>query len=62
MTCFLQVGSKLILDNRIFVKQGNLTIHDLEKDDHGQYECEAENEVARMVVTTKLIVQSKINY
>ncbi|XP_061164705.1 uncharacterized protein LOC133173705 isoform X4 [Saccostrea echinata] len=36
---------------------GNLTIRSLEKEDHGRYECQAENEVKTIVVGTDLIIQ-----
>ncbi|XP_060590949.1 uncharacterized protein LOC132745946 isoform X3 [Ruditapes philippinarum] len=37
---------------------GNLTIHNLQKSDHGVYECEASNEVRKIVVSTLLTVQN----
>lgn len=37
---------------------GNLTITSLRKEDHGRYECQAENEVKTIVRGTDLIIQS----
>lgn len=41
---------------------GNLTIISLRKEDHGRYECQAENEVKTIVVGTDLIIQSTSGY
>ena len=37
----------------------SLTIRDLIKPDHGIYECQATNEIATIVTSTKLIVECK---
>ncbi|XP_021375947.1 uncharacterized protein LOC110464826 isoform X2 [Mizuhopecten yessoensis] len=52
-----KVGGQLTFASRIQLIGGNLTIRNLDKGDHGRYECEAENSVARMVITTELIIQ-----
>ncbi|XP_033758401.1 protein turtle-like [Pecten maximus] len=52
-----KVGGQIIFGPRFQLIGGNLTIKDLVKEDHGRYECEAENSVARMVISTELIVQ-----
>ena len=46
-------------DGRVQQNGGNLTIYSLQKSDHGVYECEASNEVRKIVVSTLLTVQSK---
>ena len=38
----------------------NLSIINIEKKDHGMYECEARNDYTRIVTQTRLIVESKI--
>ncbi|KAL4228522.1 putative aminophospholipid-translocase [Mactra antiquata] len=48
----------LNFDGRIQHNSGNLTIFDLQKSDHGVYECEASNEVRKIVISTMLTVQN----
>ncbi|XP_053409115.1 uncharacterized protein LOC123561484 isoform X2 [Mercenaria mercenaria] len=48
----------LQFDGRIQQTGGNLTIRSLQKSDHGVYECEASNEVRKIVVSTLLTVQN----
>lgn len=50
----------LASDGRVKLEGGNLTITSLRKEDHGRYECQAENEVKTIVVGTDLIIQSNI--
>ncbi|KAI1287486.1 Protein turtle [Halotydeus destructor] len=50
-------GAKLPKD-RAFIRQGNLTIKALKKEDHGKYECIVENEIATIVTATHLYVDS----
>ncbi|XP_069115599.1 uncharacterized protein [Argopecten irradians] len=52
-----KVAGQIIFGPRFQINGGNLTIKNLVKEDHGRYECEAENSVARMVISTELIVQ-----
>ena len=56
--CLQSIGA-LTNDGRIQVISGNLTIQALRKSDHGVYECEASNEVRKIVTTTELVIQSK---
>ncbi|XP_023242478.1 protein borderless-like, partial [Centruroides sculpturatus] len=51
-------GKKLPRD-RTFIRGGNITIRGLRKEDHGQYECVLENEIATLVTSTLLLVESK---
>lgn len=51
-------GSKLPKD-RSSVRSGNLTIKSIKKEDHGVYECVIENEIATLVATTLLLVNSE---
>ena len=55
----IQAAGDLEYDGRVQVINGNLTIQGLQKSDHGIYECEASNEVRKIVTTTELIIQSK---
>lgn len=50
-------GSKLPKD-RTISRQGNLTIKSIKKEDHGRYECVLENEIATLVASTHLYVDS----
>lgn len=50
-------GSKLPKD-RSFIRQGNLTIKNIKKDDYGKYECVLENEIATLVTSALLYVDS----
>ncbi|XP_067132158.1 protein turtle-like isoform X17 [Centruroides vittatus] len=50
-------GKKLPRD-RTFIRGGNITIRGLRKEDHGQYECVLENEIATLVTSTLLLVES----
>ena len=45
--------------DRAFIRSGNLTIKSLKKDDHGKYECVLENEIALLVSSTMLHVNSE---
>ncbi len=51
-------GSKIPRD-RSYIRSGNLTIKSLKKEDHGKYECVLENEIATLVASTLLLVNSK---
>lgn len=44
--------------DRAFIRQGNLTIKSIKKEDHGRYECVLENEIATLVASTHLYVDS----
>ncbi|XP_048773272.2 uncharacterized protein LOC125678683 isoform X5 [Ostrea edulis] len=48
---------KLSNGGRVKLNGGNLTITSLRKEDHGRYECQAENEVKTIVRGTDLIIQ-----
>ncbi|KAJ6223357.1 hypothetical protein RDWZM_001902, partial [Blomia tropicalis] len=50
-------GLKVSRD-RASLRAGNLTIKLLKKEDHGQYECILENEIASIIARTMLIVNS----
>ncbi|GFQ66732.1 protein turtle, partial [Trichonephila clavata] len=50
-------GPKLPRD-RSMIRGGNLTIRGLKKEDHGRYECVLENEIATLVTSTLLLVES----
>ncbi|RWS31959.1 protein turtle-like protein [Leptotrombidium deliense] len=50
-------GAKLPKD-RAFIRGGNLTLKAIKKDDHGNYECVLENEIATLVTRTLLLVDS----
>ena len=47
--------------DRASLRAGNLTIKLLKKEDHGQYECILENEIASIIARTMLIVNSKLS-
>ncbi|UYV64130.1 IGSF9B [Cordylochernes scorpioides] len=51
-------GLKLPRD-RVSQRGGNLTIKHLAKEDYGRYECVLENEIATLVTSTVLLVESK---
>ena len=59
MNIFLQVQGSIIFDSRMVLNVGNLTIYGLTKSDHGVYECEASNEVRKIITSTEIIIQSK---
>ncbi|XP_076367006.1 protein turtle homolog A-like isoform X1 [Tachypleus tridentatus] len=40
---------------------GNLTIHNLHKEDHGRYECVLENDVATLVTSTMIVIEVDIS-
>ncbi|ESO93751.1 hypothetical protein LOTGIDRAFT_104558, partial [Lottia gigantea] len=44
--------------NRIQINNGNLTINDLIKEDHGFYECIATNDIASVVAVTELRIMN----
>lgn len=44
--------------DRSVLRGGNLTIKGLKKEDHGRYECVLENEIATLVTSTLLLVES----
>lgn len=50
-------GQKLPKD-RATLRAGNLTIKSIKKEDHGRYECALENEIATLVTSTYLMVDS----
>ncbi len=50
-------GTKLPKD-RASIRSGNLTIKSIKKEDHGTYECVLENEIATLVASTLLLVNS----
>ncbi|CAM1297979.1 IGSF9B (predicted) [Pycnogonum litorale] len=43
---------------RIIIRGGNLTLKGLKKEDYGHYECVIQNEVATLVTSTLLLVES----
>lgn len=51
-------GTKLPRE-RALIRGGNLTIRGLKKEDHGRYECVLENEIATLVTSTLLLVESE---
>ncbi|KAL3886696.1 hypothetical protein ACJMK2_026675 [Sinanodonta woodiana] len=57
-----KVGGSLEFDDRIQKLHGNLTINSLQKDDYGIYECEAANEVRKIITSTELIIQNTTPY
>ncbi|KAK3588825.1 hypothetical protein CHS0354_028474 [Potamilus streckersoni] len=57
-----KVGGSLEFDERIQKLHGNLTINSLQKDDYGIYECEAANEVRKIITSTELIIQNTTPY
>ncbi|XP_053203536.1 protein turtle-like isoform X3 [Panonychus citri] len=50
-------GSKLPKE-RAFIRGGNLTLKSIKKEDHGRYECVLENEIATLVTSSLLMVDS----
>ncbi|XP_015783497.1 protein turtle isoform X3 [Tetranychus urticae] len=50
-------GSKLPKE-RAFIRGGNLTLKSIKKEDHGRYECVLENEIATLVTSSLLNVDS----
>lgn len=53
-----RAGGQKMPKDRVVVDQGNLTIKQLKKEDHGKYECVLENEVATLVASTILRLDS----
>lgn len=56
---FLQVDGSKLPRERALIRGGNLTIRGLKKEDHGRYECVLENEIATLVTSTLLLVESE---
>jgi len=57
--CFnLQADGGKLPKDRSFVQNGNFTLKAIKKDDHGKYECVLENEIATLVTSTLLLVNS----
>ncbi|GAB1598970.1 uncharacterized protein LOC106876426 isoform X4 [Argonauta hians] len=52
-----KVVGEIDWDRRATQNKGNLTIYNLEKMDHGDYECIATNQITSIVIGTKLIIE-----
>ncbi|XP_037574200.1 protein turtle-like isoform X1 [Dermacentor silvarum] len=53
-----RADGKKLPKNRHSVSKGKLTIRSLQKEDHGRYECVLQNDVATLVTSTLLLVES----
>ncbi|XP_064471157.1 protein turtle-like isoform X2 [Ornithodoros turicata] len=53
-----RVDAKKLPKNRHSINKGKLTIKSLQKEDHGRYECVLQNDVATLVTSTLLLVES----
>ncbi|KAG0423869.1 hypothetical protein HPB47_000359 [Ixodes persulcatus] len=53
-----RADGKKLPKNRHAVNKGKLTIRSLQKEDHGRYECVLQNDVATLVTSTLLLVES----
>lgn len=52
-----RVNGEIIWDSRVVKNKGNLTIYKLTKEDHGDYECVATNQITSIVIGTRLIIE-----
>ena len=55
----LQSDNSFPPKNRVERSGGNLTIVNLDKEDHGTYECVAKNVVTSVITSTLLIIECK---
>ncbi|XP_077563863.1 protein turtle-like isoform X3 [Haemaphysalis longicornis] len=53
-----RADGKKLPKNRHSVSKGKLSIRSLQKEDHGRYECVLQNDVATLVTSTLLLVES----
>ncbi|XP_077524694.1 protein turtle-like isoform X3 [Amblyomma americanum] len=53
-----RADGKKLPKGRHSVSKGKLIIHSLQKEDHGRYECVLQNDVATLVTSTLLLVES----
>ena len=52
-----QVGDELPSMRRLLEDEGNLTIANLSREDHGVYECIAQNIATSIIASTTLLVE-----
>lgn len=57
--CLQTNGTSRLARERSTLRAGNLTIKLLKKEDYGHYECVLENEIATIVASSLLVVNSK---
>ena len=55
----LQIGTSKLPKDRTFIRNGNITLTNLRKEDFGRYECIVKNEIATLVAHTALRINGQ---